>query len=107
MTLSTTPLKSLTVDLRVREGHLEDFLRAIRENAERSFTDEPGCVYFDVSQDAEDELHFTFFELYTDQDAVAAHRAAPHFAEWRKAVELHVVPGSQRNVLADRLFHHQ
>ncbi|WP_198940370.1 hypothetical protein [Micromonospora sp. CB01531] len=38
--------------------------------------------------------------------AVEAHRAAPHFADWRAAADQHVVPGSQVNLLATRLFHH-
>jgi autoinducer 2-degrading protein len=97
---------TLTVDLEVRRGHLEAFLAAIEENAERSFADEPGCLSFDVCQDQADEHHFVFHEVYVDDDAVAAHRAAPHFAAWRAAAEQHVEPGTQVNVLSDRLFHH-
>lgn len=98
---------SLKVDLRVKEGHLEPFLAAIESNARSSFEDEPGCVYFDVCQDVTDELHFVFYEVYLDEAAVDAHRAAPHFAQWRIAADQHVEPGSQVNVLATRLFHHQ
>ncbi|ALC05128.1 hypothetical protein CDES_03375 [Corynebacterium deserti GIMN1.010] len=98
---------SLTVNLQVKPGHLENFLDAIKTNAERSFTDEPGCHYFDVSQDIDDDHHFMFFELYDDRDAVEDHRNAPHFKQWRKAVAEHVVPGSQKSVLAHRVFHHQ
>lgn len=36
---------ALTVSLQVVPGHRDDFLAAIEENAERSFTDEPGCRY--------------------------------------------------------------
>jgi autoinducer 2-degrading protein len=97
---------SLTVDLRVRAGHLEPFLAAITENADRSFHDEPGCVHFDVSQDTTDEHHFIFYELYLDQAAVEAHREAPHFTAWRAAAAEHVEPGSQVNVLSNRLLHH-
>jgi quinol monooxygenase YgiN len=97
---------SLTVSLQVVPGHLDDFVEAIRTNAERSFTDEPGCLYFDVSQDQADDHHFTLYELYADEAAVEAHRAAPHFKVWREAVAEHVVPGSQVNTLARRLFHH-
>jgi quinol monooxygenase YgiN len=97
---------TLTVTLRVRPGHLAPFLAAIERNALRSFTDEPGCLHFDVSQDVDDDHHFTFFEVYADKAAVEAHRAAPHFAEWRRAADEHVLPGSQVNLLATRLFHH-
>jgi quinol monooxygenase YgiN len=97
---------SLTVSLQVVPGHLDEFVEAIRTNAERSFTDEPGCLYFDVSQDLTDDHHFTLYELYADEAAVEAHRAASHFKVWREAVAEHVVPGSQVNTLARRLFHH-
>lgn len=97
---------SLSVSLQVVPGHLDDFVEAIRTNAERSFTDEPGCLYFDVSQDLADDHHFTLYELYADEAAVDAHRSAPHFKVWREAVAEHVVPGSQVNTLASRLFHH-
>ncbi len=99
-------MMSLTVSLQVVPGHLDEFVAAIRTNAERSFTDEPGCLYFDVSQDKADDHHFTLYELYADEAAVEAHRAAPHFKVWREAVAEHVVPGSQVNILARRLFHH-
>jgi quinol monooxygenase YgiN len=97
---------SLTVSLQVVPGHLDEFVAAIRANAERSFTDEPGCLYFDVSQDQADDHHFMLYEVYADEAAVEAHRAAPHFKVWREAVAEHVVPGSQVNTLARRLFHH-
>jgi quinol monooxygenase YgiN len=96
---------SLTVSLQVVPGHLDAFVEAIRTNAERSFTDEPGCRYFDVSQDLADDHHFTLYEVYADEAAVEAHRSAPHFKVWREAVAEHVVPGSQANTLARRLFH--
>lgn len=96
---------SLIVSLQVVPGHLDDFVEAIRTNAERSFTDEPGCLSFDVSQDLADDHHFTLYELYADETAVEAHRSAPHFKVWREAVAEHVVPGSQVNTLARRLFH--
>lgn len=92
---------SLTVDLRVKPGHLEEFLDAISVNAQRSFQDEEGCVYFDVSQDVDDELHFN-----ADQAALDAHRCAPHFYVWREAVAKHVVPGSQKNMVGTRMLHH-
>jgi quinol monooxygenase YgiN len=97
---------ALTVSLQVVPGQLDPFVEAIRDNAERSFHDEPGCLFFDVSQDLSDDHHFTLYELYADEAAVEAHRAAPHFKLWRAAVAEHVVPGSQVTVLARRLFHH-
>ena len=97
---------ALVVSLQVIEDRLDDFLAAISRNAERSFRDEVGCRYFDVTQDRDDPLHFIFYELYLDEAAVEAHRAAPHFADWRKAAAGCVVPGSQVNTLCNQKFHH-
>lgn len=97
---------ALVVSLHVVPAHLDDFLAAIGENAERSFTDEPGCLRFDVVQDTTDPHHFHFYELYADEDALAAHRAAPHFKQWRSAANRFVVPGSQVNTIAELLYHH-
>jgi quinol monooxygenase YgiN len=97
---------ALVVSLQVKSGHRDAFLAAITENAERSITDEPGCRYFDVTVDTADDHHFVFYELYTDHAALDAHRAAPHFADWRRAAEEHVVPGSQVNTITELLVHH-
>ena len=45
--------------------------------------DEPGCLRFDVCSVEGDEHRFVLYELYADAAAFAAHKAAPHFAEWR------------------------
>lgn len=97
---------ALVVSLAVVPGRLDEFVAAIAVNAERTFADEPGCLYFDVTQDVTDDHHFVFYEVYADDDAVAAHRATPHFADWRAAASRCVVPGSQVNTLATRRFHH-
>jgi quinol monooxygenase YgiN len=97
---------ALIVSLDVHPERLEQFLAAIRENAERSFTDEPGCRYFDVTQDLKNPHHFVFYELYDDDAAVEAHRKAPHFAKWREAADVCVVKGSQVNTLCKQRFHH-
>lgn len=97
---------ALVVSVQVQPGSRGEFLSAIEENARSSFGDEPGCLYFDVVCDQVDDHHFFFYELYADEAAVAAHRAAPHFTAWREAAERYLVPGSQVNCLADQLFHH-
>ncbi|GAB3628949.1 (4S)-4-hydroxy-5-phosphonooxypentane-2,3-dione isomerase [Pandoraea terrae] len=97
---------ALIVSLNVYAEKLDDFLVAIKENATRTFHDETGCKYFDVTQDTKDPLHFIFYELYEDEAAIEAHRAAPHFAVWRQAADRCVVRGSQVNTLCQQRFHH-
>lgn len=96
---------ALIVTLDVYPEHLDQFLAAIKENSERTFTDEPGCVYFDVTQDIKNPTHFVFYELYKDEAAIEAHRAAPHFSKWREAADICVVKGSQVNTFCNQLFH--
>lgn len=99
---------SLTVQLEVHEEHLDAFLDAITENAERTFTDEPGCLRFDVCQVSDQPLRFVFYEIYTSHEALAAHRSAPHFAVWRRAADAYVVPGTQINTVSElRISHTQ
>ena len=78
---------SLTVQLAVRPELREEFLAGIAANAEASVRDEPGCLRFDVCSVAADENRFVLYELYSDADAFAAHKAAPHFAQWRTIAE--------------------
>ncbi|MBU6207945.1 MAG: antibiotic biosynthesis monooxygenase [Alphaproteobacteria bacterium] len=98
---------ALIVKLDVHPEHLAAFLDAISEQAERSFNDEPGCLYFDVTQNRTNPASFIFYEVYQDDAALDAHRNTPHFARWREAADLYVVKGSQVNIVRDLLHHHQ
>jgi quinol monooxygenase YgiN len=82
---------SLMVQMEVRPGRREEFLAGMAANAEASVRDEPGCLRFDICSVGSDENRFVLYELYTDADAFAAHKAAPHFAEWRTVAEQVVV----------------
>lgn len=97
---------ALIVNLEVHPERLDQFLNAIRENAEHTFNDEVGCRYFDVTQDTKNPTRFVFYELYDDDAAIDAHRRAPHFAKWREAADVCVVKGSQVNTVCTQLFHH-
>jgi quinol monooxygenase YgiN len=44
---------------------------------------EPGCLGYSFAHDVLEPGLIRIFEVYTDQAAVDAHRAAPHFAAWR------------------------
>jgi len=82
---------SLMVQVQVDPERREEFLAAITANAEASVRDEPGCLRFDVSSLEGDDNRFVFYELYTDADALAAHRTAPHFRTWRETADRTVV----------------
>lgn len=78
---------AIWVKVRVKAGERERFLKAIEVDALGSERDEPGCLRFNVLQDAKDENVYYFYEVYKDEAALEAHRAAPHYAVWRAAVD--------------------
>jgi (4S)-4-hydroxy-5-phosphonooxypentane-2,3-dione isomerase len=95
---------SLMVQMQVRPGRREEFLAGMAANAEAAVRDEPGCLRFDVCSVDSDENRFVLYELYTDADAFAAHKASPHFAQWRTVAEQVVV--GQVNTTGELLVTH-
>lgn len=47
---------------------------------------EPGNLRYDIWRDRDDPDVFALDELYVDADAVAAHRATPHFQRYLAAI---------------------
>jgi autoinducer 2-degrading protein len=96
---------TLVVDLNVKPGMRDRFLAAIEANATASLRDEPGCVRFDVVQDNDDPDHFFLYEVYEDEAAFRAHRAAPHFPRWRAAAAVCLrEDGGQTNTYCTTVF---
>ena len=63
---------------RLLEGKQQEFI-SIAEKLVKATREEPGCVYYDLVQDAADDKVFLFVEKYLDEAAVAAHMASEHF----------------------------
>jgi (4S)-4-hydroxy-5-phosphonooxypentane-2,3-dione isomerase len=78
---------ALWVKVRVKAEARERFLKAIEVDAIGSERDEPGCLCFNVMQDRQDANVYYFMEVYRDEAALEAHRAAPHYAVWRAAAD--------------------
>jgi autoinducer 2-degrading protein len=78
---------ALWVKVRVKPNMKDKFLKAIEHDALGSERDEPGCLRFNVLRDEKDENVYYFYEVYKDQAALEAHRAAPHYAVWRAAAD--------------------
>jgi quinol monooxygenase YgiN len=66
------------VEVTLKDGVEAEFLELIREDALHSEADEPGCLRFDVLQDAEDARKYYFYEVYRDEAAHTAHMQTPH-----------------------------
>jgi autoinducer 2-degrading protein len=75
------------VKVRIKPEMRQRFLEGIEVDALGSERDEPGCVRFNVLQDAVDENLYYFYEVYVDNAAIDAHRAAPHYAAWRAVAD--------------------
>ncbi len=78
---------AIWVKVRVKANMRDRFLKAIEEDALGSERDEPGCLRFNVLQDEKDTNVYYFYEVYKDQAALEAHRAAPHYAVWKAAAD--------------------
>ena len=78
---------AIWVKVKVKPEGREKFLEAIEVDALGSERDEPGCARFNVLQDAQDPNVYYFYEVYRDEAALEAHRAAPHYAVWRAAAD--------------------
>ena len=93
---------ALWVKVRVKPEQRERFLKAIEVDAEGSERDEPGCLRFNVLHDHQDPDVYYFFEVYRDEAALAAHRAAPHYAIWRAAAD--TLDGPPQATRCDAVF---
>lgn len=80
----TNPVKVVAV-LTARPGAAER-LRVLLDGMLAPSRAEPGNLRYDLWQDQSEPGRFFLDELYTDVDAVAAHRATPHFQAYLAAI---------------------
>ena len=73
------------VHVRVKEAHIEDFVRVTTDNHFGSIQ-EPGNLRFDVLQSAEDPSSFLLYEAYDTEESAAAHKKTAHYLAWKDAV---------------------
>ena len=78
---------ALLVTIRIKPGHREAFLDALLGDARGSVQDEPGCLRFDVLLDDDNPNQIHLYEVYRDEQALEAHRQAPHYVKWRQTVQ--------------------
>ena len=67
--------------IQIKDGHKDEFIEALLEDARGSVNDEPGCLRFDVIQDSSDANRVWLYEVYVDEAAFQAHTQAPHFGQ--------------------------
>ena len=71
--------------IEIKEGFKEQYINGLIENANSAVKDEPGCLRFDVIQDANDDNKIWVYEVYNDEAAFQAHTQSPHFLKFRDA----------------------
>ena len=80
-------MQALMVTIKIKAGHRDAFMEAMLSDARGSVHDEPGCLRFDVLQDAKEPNTIYLYEVYRDEAAIEAHRQALHFVKWRETVK--------------------
>ena len=71
----------VTVEFTIQPGFAAPFLRRMAAQAADSLL-EAGCSQFDVCVDPSDEHHVFLYEVYSNQQAFAAHLASAHFKDF-------------------------
>ena len=65
----------IVAPIQIKEAFKDLYIKGMLENAQGSVNDEPGCLRFDVVQDANDENRIWLYEVYKDRDSwETAHR---------------------------------
>ena len=65
--------------LKVQDGKGAEFEAAFKLLAAKVRSDEPGNKLYQLCKSRSDANEYVVMEIYTDQAAIEAHRASPHF----------------------------
>ncbi len=77
----------IVAPIQIKPGLKDGFIEAMIDDAKGSVSNEPGCLRFDVIQDANDPNRIWLYEVYKDEAAFQQHMEAPHFIKWRDTVK--------------------
>jgi autoinducer 2-degrading protein len=75
---------AVVVTIVAHADKVEEMIAALEGNRAHS-RHEPDCLKWEWSQHIDDPAKFAIYELYTNRDAFAAHKASEHFAVWVEA----------------------
>ena len=68
--------------VQIRPGHRTEFIDGMRRHAREFVAEEPGCVRFDVIQDAGDPDCIWLYEVFKDEAAFQQHVQSPKLIKW-------------------------
>jgi quinol monooxygenase YgiN len=95
----------LIAELQVKPENVAAFVPLILANAQASVAKEPGCLQFDVTQQADDPTKFALYEVYADAAAFEAHGKMPHVQEFFAAAKDMVAARGARRLTRLAGFH--
>ena len=72
----------VVVTINIKPGVKEQFMKHMLADAEGSVSKEPGCLRFDVLQDASNPNRIYLMEEYRSEAAFEEHTKQPHFVQW-------------------------
>ena len=78
--------KGILVKLKVAPGKNEIFESVFAEQAANCSANEPGQELYQLLRSPEDRQIYYLFELYQSDEALQAHRSAPHMALTRSRI---------------------
>lgn len=73
------PVIAVIARYRALEGRADEVAAELAPYAD-IVRQEAGCVTFDVNRSLDDDHDFVLYEVYTDQEALDAHRESEHFS---------------------------
>lgn len=79
--MSTTPQIQLIARHTIKAGHEAAVFAALDRLIAAART-EPGNLAFEMFRSVDDERSYVLLERYASREALAAHRAAPHFRQY-------------------------
>ena len=75
-------MSALVVKVKIKAEFRDQFMKEMMADAIGSEKIEPGCLMFNIVNDAADSNTLYLFEVYKDANAVEAHKEMPHFVKW-------------------------
>lgn len=79
--------QAIVVTYRVKPGRMDELLRLLHSHVERTRSQEPGCVQFDVLLPRDEPDTVRLHEVYADEAALAAHNASVQLARYKAESE--------------------
>ena len=70
--------------VQINPGHKTEYIDGMRDQARGFVNDEPGCLRFDVIQDAGDPNRTWLYEVYKNEAAFQQHVQSPRLIKWRE-----------------------